>query len=218
MAKKTEQPAYQFSLKRFLFIVVIVACVVLLGQLIMSYIFPQTTQGETPTDASGAVTGAIKATITMQSGSEIKLELYPEQAPISVQNFVDLAQAGFYDGLTFHRIIPGFVIQGGDPNGDGTGGAGNTIKGEFSANGVDNPLKHLAGSLSMARRGNDMDSATSQFFICLADLPNLDGDYAVFGMVTTGIDVVNAIAAVETDNNDKPIEAQVIKTITIEGN
>lgn len=218
MAKKTEQPAYQFSIKRFLYIVVIVACVVLIGQFILSHLSPKTEQSESPSSVSGSVTDVVKATLTMQSGAEIKLELYPEHAPISVQNFIDLAQAGFYDGLTFHRVIANFVVQGGDPSGDGTGGSDNTIKGEFSANGVDNPLKHLRGSLSMARRGGDMDSATSQFFICLSDLTNLDGEYAVFGMVSEGMDVVDAIAAVETDGADKPLQAQVIKTITIEGN
>ena len=132
-------------------------------------------------------------TIEMESGGIIKAELYPDVAPITVENFISLIEKGFYNGLTFHRNIPGFVIQGGCPQGTGTGGPGYTIKGEFSSNGVENNLKHTRGVLSMAR-AMDPDSAGSQFFIMHADAPHLDGDYAAFGMVTEGMDYVDAIA------------------------
>jgi len=132
-------------------------------------------------------------TIEMESGGIIKAELYPDVAPITVENFISLIEKGFYNGLTFHRNIPGFVIQGGCPQGTGTGGPGYTIKGEFSSNGVENNLKHTRGVLSMAR-AMDPDSAGSQFFIMHADAPHLDGDYAAFGMVTEGMDYVDSIA------------------------
>ena len=134
-------------------------------------------------------------TITMRNGGVMKGELYPETAPQSVGNFVALANSGFYDGLIFHRVIPGFMIQGGDPNGDGTGGAENTIIGEFSNNGIENPISHLRGTIAMARNGQDMDSASSQFFIVHQDYPGIDGDYATFGHVTEGMDIVDAICA-----------------------
>lgn len=139
----------------------------------------------------------------MVGGGEISLELYPEKAPITVENFVNLAKSGFYDGLIFHRVIPGFMIQGGDPLGSGFGGADKNIKGEFSANGVENDLSHERGVISMAR-ANDPDSASSQFFIMHADGKFLDGQYAAFGKVTDGMDVVDEIAAVPTDMMDKP--------------
>lgn len=156
----------------------------------------------------------VKAVITMQSGDTIDLELYPDIAPITVKNFVDLCNEGFYDNLTFHRIISGFMIQGGDPKGNGTGGPGHTIKGEFSANGVKNDLKHTRGVISMAR-SQMPDSAGSQFFIMHADAPHLDGQYAAFGKVTNGMDTVDKIASVETDYYDAPIEKVVIKSIRI---
>ena len=158
-----------------------------------------------------------KITITMENGSEIKLELYPDVAPISVANFVSLAEKGFYNGLIFHRVIPGFMIQGGDPAGDGTGGPGYGIKGEFSANGVENSLSHTRGVLSMARSA-DMDSAGSQFFIMHADGNFLDGQYAAFGMVLGGLDEVDVIASVPTDSSDKPRTNQVIRTVWVETN
>ena len=151
-------------------------------------------------------------TITMENGKQIKPELYPEAAPITVQNFIDLVQKGFYNGLTFHRVISGFMIQGGCPNGTGTGGPGYQIKGEFASNGVDNPIKHTRGVISMAR-AMDPNSAGSQFFIMHQDAPHLDGSYAAFGKVTEGMDVVDEIASVRTDWNDKPLQPQVIKEI-----
>lgn len=159
----------------------------------------------------------IIATIEMQDGGIIKLELYEDIAPETVRNFVSLARSGFYDGLTFHRIISGFMIQGGDPNGDGTGGPGYCIKGEFSENGFDNSLKHTRGVISMARRSYPLDSAGSQFFIMHADASYLDGSYAAFGKVIEGMDVVDAIAAVECDSNDHPYDEVIIKSITISG-
>lgn len=154
--------------------------------------------------------------IEMENGGVIKAELYPEKAPETVANFEKLVKSGFYDGLTFHRIIPGFMIQGGDPKGDGTGGPGWTIKGEFAANGFDgNDIKHERGVLSMARTMIP-DSAGSQFFIMHADAPHLDGQYAAFGKVIDGMDVVDEIAETETDFADRPVKPQVIKKITIE--
>ena len=154
-------------------------------------------------------------TITMDNGDVIKAELYPEIAPVSVNNFISLVKKGFYDGLTFHRVIEGFMIQGGCPLGNGTGGPGYTIRGEFSQNGFHNPLKHEAGVLSMASAMHP-DSAGSQFFIMHKAAPHLDGAYAAFGKVTDGLDVVNKIAETDTDWNDAPLDPQVIRTITVD--
>lgn len=148
----------------------------------------------------------------MENGKEIKLELYPDKAPITVENFEKLVGEGFYNGLTFHRVISGFMIQGGCPNGTGTGGPGYHIKGEFSANGVPNDIKHERGVISMAR-AMDPDSAGSQFFIMHKDASHLDGQYAAFGKVVEGIETVDEIAAVETDFSDKPKTPVVIKRI-----
>lgn len=156
----------------------------------------------------------IKAKITMENGGAIELELYPDIAPITVENFVSLAGSGFYDGLIFHRVISGFMIQGGDPLGNGMGGSDKNIKGEFAANGVANSLSHKRGVISMARSQN-YNSASSQFFIMHADGEFLDGQYAAFGKVTSGIETVDAIAEVPTDRNDRPYEEQKIKTIEI---
>ncbi|MBE6852163.1 MAG: peptidylprolyl isomerase [Ruminococcus sp.] len=153
--------------------------------------------------------------IEMENGKKIKLELYPEKAPITVENFEKLVKDGFYNGLTFHRVIPGFMIQGGCPEGTGMGGPGWNIKGEFSSNGVPNDLKHTRGVISMARSMRP-DSAGSQFFIMHEDAPHLDGQYAAFGKVTEGIEVVDEIAEVATDYSDKPTVPQIIKSITIE--
>ncbi len=153
--------------------------------------------------------------ITMADGREMKGELYPEIAPQSVGNFVALANSGFYDGLTFHRVIPGFMIQGGDPKGTGIGGPGYHIKGEFAANGVRNPLKHTYGVLSMARSMMP-DSAGSQFFIMTSDSPHLDGQYAAFGKVLSGMEVADAIVSVRRDRSDKPLEPQVMKSIRVD--
>ncbi len=152
--------------------------------------------------------------IEMENGGRIELELYPEVAPITVQNFKKLVREGFYDGLTFHRVIAGFMIQGGCPNGNGMGGADENIKGEFSANGVKNDLKHERGVISMARSRHP-DSASSQFFIMHANAPHLDGQYAAFGRVVSGMDVVDEIAAIPTDWNDKPKVAVRIKKASV---
>ena len=145
---------------------------------------------------------------------EIKAELYPDVAPITVKNFIDLIKKGFYNGLTFHRVIEGFMIQGGCPKGNGTGGPGYCIKGEFRANGVKNDLKHERGVLSMAR-AMDPDSAGSQFFIMHETSPHLDGQYAAFGKVTDGMNVVDRIATVRTDFNDRPLEKVVINEMRV---
>ena len=155
------------------------------------------------------------ATIEMEEGGVITLELYPEIAPISVNNFISLANKGFYDGLIFHRVISGFMIQGGDPQGSGMGGPGYSIKGEFAGNGVKNDLSHARGVLSMARAQNP-NSAGSQFFIMHADGPFLDGQYAAFGKVVEGIEVVDRIAAVKTDRMDKPKDPQRMKKVSVE--
>lgn len=151
--------------------------------------------------------------ITMQNGGTIRIELDKTAAPITVENFEKLASKGFYDGLTFHRVIPGFMIQGGCPQGTGMGGPGHTIKGEFAANGVKNDLRHTRGVLSMARSGNP-NSAGSQFFIMHADAPHLDGQYAAFGKVIEGMDVVDEIAAVPTDYSDRPKKVQRMAKVT----
>ena len=153
--------------------------------------------------------------IEMENGKKIKIELYPDIAPISCENFEKLVKKGFYDGLTFHRVIPGFMIQGGCPNGTGTGGPGWQIKGEFAANGIKNDLKHTRGVLSMARSMMP-DSAGSQFFIMHEDAPHLDGNYAAFGKVVEGMEVVDEIAECETDYSDKPVTPQIMKKVTIE--
>ena len=154
-------------------------------------------------------------TFEMENGDIIKAELYPEVAPNSVNNFISLVQKGFYDGLIFHRVIKGFMIQGGCPDGNGMGGPGYQIKGEFLHNGYENNLKHTAGVLSMARAMHP-DSAGSQFFMMHQDAPHLDGEYAAFGKVTDGMEVVNKIAEVPTDWNDRPLETQKIKSVTVE--
>lgn len=153
--------------------------------------------------------------IEMENGKKIKIELYPEIAPITCENFEKLVKDGFYDGLTFHRIIPGFMIQGGCPLGNGTGGPGWNIKGEFSSNGVKNDLKHTRGVISMARSMMP-DSAGSQFFIMHKGAPHLDGSYAAFGKVIEGMDVVNKIAECVTDYQDRPMTPQVMKEVTVE--
>lgn len=150
--------------------------------------------------------------ITMQNGKTIDIELDPAAAPITVENFRKLVNAKFYDGLTFHRVIPGFMIQGGCPQGTGTGGPGWHIKGEFRSNGVDNPIRHTRGVISMAR-AMDPDSAGSQFFIMHADAPHLDGQYAAFGHVVAGMDAVDEIATAPTDFRDKPRTPVVIATV-----
>lgn len=154
-------------------------------------------------------------TITMENGDVIRAELYPEIAPNTVKNFISLVKKGYYDGLIFHRVIEGFMIQGGCPNGTGTGGPGYSIKGEFAQNGFPNSLKHTEGVLSMARSMMP-NSAGSQFFIMHKDAPHLDGAYAAFGKVTEGLDVVDKIAKTRTDYSDRPLKEQKIKSITVD--
>ena len=153
--------------------------------------------------------------IEMENGKKIKIELYPEIAPITCANFEKLVKEGFYDGLIFHRVISGFMIQGGDPEGTGMGGAKENIKGEFAQNGIKNDLKHTRGVISMARSMMP-DSAGSQFFVMHKTSPHLDGQYAAFGKVIEGLEVVNEIAEVDTDFQDKPLDPQVMKSVTAE--
>lgn len=154
-------------------------------------------------------------TITMENGDVMKAELYPEIAPISVNNFISLIKKGYYDGLIFHRVISGFMIQGGCPDGTGMGGPGYSIKGEFAMNGVENNLKHAEGVLSMAR-AMAPDSAGSQFFIMHKTSPHLDGSYAAFGKITEGMDIVNKIAETPTDYADRPLQEQRMKSVTVD--
>ena len=155
---------------------------------------------------------ANKVQIEMENGGVITVELYPDKAPITVENFLSLVNRGFYNGLIFHRVIEGFMIQGGDPEGTGMGGSGRNIKGEFKSNGVDNDLSHERGVISMARSQNP-NSASSQFFICHADAKYLDGQYAAFGKVTDGMEVVDEIAKTPTDKRDRPVEDQRMKEV-----
>lgn len=154
-------------------------------------------------------------TFTMENGDVFKAELYPDIAPNTVNNFISLISGKFYDGLIFHRVIKGFMIQGGDPDGTGMGGPDYSIRGEFDSNGFKNDLKHSAGVLSMARTMMP-DSAGSQFFVMHKDSPHLDGEYAAFGRVTEGMEVVNAIAECETDWNDRPVSEQKLRSVTVE--
>lgn len=154
-------------------------------------------------------------TIKMADGSVMKAELYPDIAPNTVNNFISLIKKGFYNGTIFHRVIEGFMLQGGDPTGTGMGGPGYEIDGEFAMNGFDNPLKHTAGVLSMART-MDPDSAGSQFFIMHKDAPHLDGQYAAFGKITEGMDVVDRIAKTATNYSDRPLDDQVMREVTVE--
>ncbi len=174
-------------------------------------------QDNTEKEGKDIMNEKITATIEVENYGTIELELYPEIAPQSVYNFCSLARKGFYDGVIFHRVISGFMIQGGDPTGTGSGGPGYCIKGEFNINGFKNDLKHTRGVISMARLSRPYDSAGSQFFIMHKDYPSLDGAYAAFGKVTSGIEVVDAIASVKTNAADRPLEEVVIKTITIHG-
>ena len=181
---------------------------------------PTAAPAKTTTTAAATLDPALKEntvpiTITLTTGEEIKAELYPDIAPITVENFTKLVKENFYDGLIFHRVIKGFMIQGGGLDASGTQKQTASIKGEFKANGVENNLEHERGVLSMARTPV-MDSASSQFFIMHEDSPHLDGQYAAFGMVTEGMDVVDKIASVQTDASDRPLEDIVIKTITID--
>ncbi len=152
--------------------------------------------------------------IEMENGGVMEFSLCPDQAPVTCENFISLAKSGFYDGLIFHRVIAGFMIQGGDPEGTGMGGSKKNIKGEFASNGVNNTLKHKRGVISMARSMNP-NSASSQFFIMHKDAPHLDGQYAAFGVMESGFETLDEIAMTDTNFNDKPLKPQVIKKITI---
>lgn len=154
-------------------------------------------------------------TIKMTNGDIMKAELYKDEAPNTVKNFISLINKGFYDGLTFHRVIPGFMIQGGCPDGNGTGGPGYSIKGEFNSNGFKNEIKHTEGVLSMARAMNN-DSAGSQFFLMTSDAGHLDGQYAAFGKLTEGLDIAKQIVEVKADRNDKPVKPVVIEKVTVD--
>ena len=207
MAKKLSKKHRQ---TRTLIIIAIVLAVLAVAAL-ASYLIPKWIKPDyTLKNESDPV-----ATLTLESGDVIILELYPDIAPNTVANFIELANSGFYDGLIFHRVISGFMIQGGDPNGNGSGGPGWKIKGEFAMNGFDNPLSHKRGVLSMAR-ANDPDSAGSQFFIMHADALYLDGQYAAFGEVVYGMDAVDRIASVRTDRSNKPLTEQKIKSIRVD--
>ncbi|GGG86891.1 peptidylprolyl isomerase [Paenibacillus radicis (ex Gao et al. 2016)] len=167
-------------------------------------------QGASKTDPSNPV-----VTIEMDNGDKITVELFPKVAPNTVNNFISLVQKGFYDGLIFHRVIPGFMIQGGDPDGTGMGGPDYGIKGEFTSNGIQNDLKHTRGVISMARSAMN-DSAGSQFFIMTADSPSLDGKYAAFGQVLEGMETVDAIVAQKTGENDRPLTPMAMKKVTVD--
>ena len=184
--------------------------VLLAASLLFSFALAETAATTAPDKGT-----VVEVTMVVKDFGEIKLELYPDHAPQSVANFVALAKAGFYDGLTFHRVIKGFVIQGGDPLGDGTGGPGYSIKGEFKSNGVENPNSHVRGAISWAR-AEDPNSAGSQFFIVHEDVTRLDENYAAFGMVISGMDVVDKIVEVKTDGNDKPLTPVIIEKVTVD--
>ncbi|MBP2000724.1 peptidyl-prolyl cis-trans isomerase B (cyclophilin B) [Paenibacillus shirakamiensis] len=174
---------------------------------------PAPTESDKTTDKNSAKNPVV--TIEMSTGQKIKLELYPKVAPNTVNNFISLIHKNFYDGKIFHRVIPGFMIQGGDPNGNGSGGPGYSIKGEFTSNNFPNDLLHTRGVLSMART-NEPDSAGSQFFIMAADATSLDGQYAAFGKVVEGLEVVDSIVGQNRDSNDKPATDQVMKKVTVD--
>lgn len=193
-------------MKKWLVMSLVIAAVVLAGC---------QSQKAADNTAPATATDAPTATISVKNFGDIVVALDPTAAPNTVKNFMSLADEGFYNGLTFHRVISGFMIQGGDPNGDGTGDPGYSIKGEFSANGVENPIKHVKGVISMAR-AQDPDSAGSQFFIMHADADYLDGQYAAFGQVISGLDIVDQIAGVSTGLQDRPDEDVVIEKITID--
>ena len=177
---------------------------------------PNDTSSNTTSGSSGeTLKGTYYAELEMEDGGKIVMELYADIAPITVTNFVKLVQEKFYDGLTFHRVDEGFMIQGGDPKGDGTGGSAETIFGEFAANGFENNLSHTRGVISMARRSYPLDSASSQFFICHGDSTFLDGQYAAFGKVVSGIEVVDEIASIPTDYSDRPKIAMRMKKVYI---
>ncbi len=213
-------------MKRIISVVLIllIACAALCGCVpAENNVNNENNENNTNVDYSDKLTKASNpvATIEMNDGGIMRVELFYDKAPNTVKNFISLANSGFYDGLTFHRVIENFMIQGGDPNGNGTGGPGYNIFGEFPNNGFDNDIKHVRGVISMARKGNPYDpepyynTAGSQFFIMVDDVASLDGDYAAFGFCFEGMDVADAIVSVDTDSNDKPIKDVVIKSIRV---
>lgn len=219
--------------RRFAFLLVLVAVVAAGGYLWWLNTRPEPaapdtaglTSSDTARDASLPDTGPAGderqvdyplVTIEMENGAQIQIELYPDVAPNTVANFVYLARQGFYDGLIFHRVVPGFVIQGGDPTGTGFGGPGYTIFGEFTSNGFENNLSHTRGVVSMARLGNDPNSAGSQFFIVLQDATHLNGDYAAFGRVVSGMEEADRIASVPRDFRDRPLVEQRMVRVTVD--
>lgn len=211
-AKKKKKPETKGN-KRLLFYAVGIVVVALVIFGVMALVGDKNGE-QTAVEDYSDVTKPV-ATITMENGDLIKVELDPASAPNTVRNFIALASEGFYDGLIFHRVIPGFMIQGGCPQGQGTGGPGYSIRGEFPDNNFDNPLRHTRGVISMAR-SNHPDSAGSQFFIMVDAASRLDGQYAAFGIVTEGMEAVDRIVNVDRNQSDKPFEDQVIKSITIE--
>ncbi len=203
------------SLRNRKFLIVLAAITLLLSLLTGCGAGTKTNAPEQPAAGGSTDPNNPIATIEMENGDKIEIELFPEIAPNTVNNFISLAQQGFYDGLIFHRVIPGFMIQGGDPDGTGAGGPGYSIKGEFADNGFPNELKHERGVLSMART-NIPDSAGSQFFIMAADATHLDGAYAAFGKVYSGFETIDAIVSAPRDASDRPNEDQVMKKVTID--
>ncbi len=183
--------------------------------LVLALILTGCSQTSSTNSTNEDETEVVKAVMEVDGGKKVEMELYPDIAPKTVENFVKLANSGFYDGLTFHRVIPDFMIQGGDPTATGMGGSEETVVGEFESNGYENDLSHERGVISMAR-SQDPNSASSQFFIVVEDSPYLDGDYAAFGRVTSGMEYVDEIAQTPTDESDKPLEDQVIEKIYIE--
>ncbi|MBQ4452847.1 MAG: peptidylprolyl isomerase [Clostridia bacterium] len=210
MAKKRKSRAQRQKQKRIVLIAALIAVLLIAGWIVYSYIQANRIEYRDENDPV--------ATITLQNGKKIVVELYPDKAPNTVANFVELANSGFYDGLTFHRVIKDFMIQGGDPKGDGTGGPGYSIKGEFSQNGftANDDLYHVRGTISMAR-ATPFDSAGSQFFIVHQDSRFLDGAYAAFGMVVKGMENVDAVASAATNpSNNRPLTEQVIRSIRVD--
>jgi peptidyl-prolyl cis-trans isomerase B (cyclophilin B) len=213
--KRSKTMKIRFKFFQVMFVCLILTIVTGCGILGKGQTAEQKSKSEQESKPEQVIENNPIVTITMENNDEIKIELNPNIAPNTVNNFISLAESGFYDGVIFHRVIPGFMIQGGDPDGNGTGGPGYSIKGEFTSNGFENELKHERGVISMART-QEPDSGGSQFFIMVADASSLDGDYAAFGKVTDGMEAVDSIVNVETDQQDKPFEDQKIKQVKVE--
>lgn len=213
MSKKSQHQIITAGSGQFRLIILVAAFVFM----VLSGILPAIAENNENLSKENIMSQHPVFTVTLENGQVITGELYPEIAPESVGNFIALANSSFYDGLIFHRVIPGFMVQGGCPTGTGMGGPGYSIKGEFAQNGVSNPLKHTRGVLSMARSMR-MDSAGSQFFIMVADAPHLDGAYAAFGKVLSGMEAVDQVVSQKRNHADKPLVDQVIKSIRVETN